>query len=123
MTVGDFRAPDLHYKGWLEKVKGSDKLKIIKPYEGEIFFTDLGASKKEIIVSGVVKNRKGKALIIIRTDRDYPQALVTPKKDGKWSASGCTLGGVDHQIYAVLVDEKDEPLARSAVVNVRLERR
>ncbi|MBI4057951.1 hypothetical protein HY405_01365 [Candidatus Microgenomates bacterium] len=123
MAVGDFRAPDLHYKGWLEKVQESDDLTIIKPAEGEVFFTNLGASKKEITVSGVIKNRKGKVLVIIRTDRDYPQALIPSKRDDTWNASGCTLGGVDHQIYAVLVDGKDTPLIRSTVVNVRLERR
>lgn len=48
-------------------------------------------------------------LLIIRTERDYPQALGKIKKDGKWNFSGCTFGGVDHQIYAVLVGKKDKP--------------
>lgn len=67
--------------------------------------------------------RKGKILVIIRTDRDYPQALGVPQGNGRWSFSGCTLGGVDHLIYAVLVDENDQPIFRSKVVNVRLERK
>lgn len=124
MTIGDFRSPDLEYKGWLETVRESDQIKIIKPVNNETFFTDLGKNKKEITVSGVVKGkRERKVLVIIRTDRDYPQALGTIKRDGKWSFSGCTLGGVDHQLYAVLVDERDKPITRSKVVDVRLERK
>jgi len=62
-------------------------------------------------------------LIIIRTDRDYPQALGDPKKNGNFIFTGCTLGGVDHQVYAVLIDDNDIPLIRSSVVTVRLERK
>ena len=124
MAIGDFRSPDLNYKGWLEMVKESDEIEIIKPANNKTFFTDLGKSKKEIIVAGIVKDKQeGKVLVVIRTDRDYPQALGKVGRDGRWSFSGCTLGGVDHQIYAVLVDRKDKPIIRSKVVNVRLERR
>lgn len=121
MTVGDFRSPDLDYKGWIEVVSESNKIGINKPSPQAVFFVPLGASKKEITVSGFARGAKGKILIVIRTDRDYPQALVTPKQ-GKWKATGCTLGGVDHLIYAVLVDGKDKPIIRSRVVKVRLER-
>ncbi|OGM16009.1 hypothetical protein A2V56_04580 [Candidatus Woesebacteria bacterium RBG_19FT_COMBO_42_9] len=123
MTIGDFRSPDLSYKGWLESVKESAEVKIDSPVNNQSFFTDLGKSKKEIIVSGVVEDsRRGKILIVIRTDRDYPQALGKALKDGKWNFTGCTLGGVDHQIYAVLVDKNDKPIVRSRIINVRLER-
>lgn len=123
MTVGQFRSPNRHYTGWLEKVTASSDLSILSPKVGEIFFTELGASKKEIIVRGFLSpKRTGKILVIVRTDRDYPQALGLAKKDGSWEFSGNTLGGVDHQIYAVLVDNQDKPIIRSKVVNVRLER-
>ncbi len=123
MTIGDFRSPDLNYKGWLETVKESDKVSITTPVNNEAFLTDLGKSKKEITVSGLVENKKKvRILVIVRTDRDYPQALGVARKDGKWSFSGCTLGGVDHQIYAVVIDDRDEPLFRSKIINVRLER-
>lgn len=124
MAIGDFRSPDLNYKGWLETVEESDQIKITQPVNNKTFFTDLGKSKKEITISGLARGKKeGKVLVVIRTDRDYPQALGKVNKDGKWSFSGCTLGGVDHQIYAVLVDERDRPIIRSKVVSVRLERR
>lgn len=124
MTIGDFRSPDLDYKGWLETVKESNQIIITEPANNKTFFTDLGKSKKEITVSGLIKGKKeGKVLVVIRTDRDYPQALGAIQRDGKWSFSGCTLGGVDHQVYAVLVNEKDKPIIRSKIVNVRLERR
>ncbi len=123
MSVGDFRSPDLHYKGWLEELKESTDLKIREPHDGEVFHTSLGESKKEITVSGQISNKTlEKILIIVRTDRDYPQALGLPNEDGSWEFSGCTLGGVDHLIYAVLVDGGDEPVLRSKVVRVRLER-
>lgn len=123
MSVGQFRSPNLHYSGWLEQVKESSDISILSPKDGEIFFTELGASKKEISVSGFLNSkRNGKILVIVRTDRDYPQALGLAKKDGGWEFSGITLGGVDHQIYAVLVDKQDKPIIRSNVVNVRLER-
>lgn len=124
MTIGDFRSPNLNYKGWLEIVKESNDIKIEFPVNNQIFFTDLGKSKKEIKVSGVVKDgRKGKILVVIRTDRDYFQALGKAIKCGKWSFAGCTLGGVDHQIYVVLVDEDDKPIIRSEIINIRLERK
>lgn len=124
MTIGDFRSSDLNYKGWLETVKESDQIKITTPVNDETLLTDLGKSKKEITVSGLVeKNKKGRILVVIRTDRDYPQALGRVRKDGKWRFSGCTLGGVDHQIYAVLVDKEDRPIVRSKIINVRLERK
>ena len=49
MTIGDFRSPDLSYKGWLESVKESAEVKIDSPVNNQSFFTDLGKSKKEII--------------------------------------------------------------------------
>lgn len=124
MTVGDFRSPDLNYKkGWLETVKESDEITITTPVNNETFMTDLGKSKKEITVSGIIKtSKKGKILVVIRTDRDYPQALGKVNKSGKWNFSGCTLGGVDHQIYAVLVDKDDKLIVRSGIINIRLER-
>lgn len=123
MAIGDFRSPDLNYKGWLETVKESNEVKINLPVNGQTFFTDLGKSKKEITVSGVVEDsRKGIILVVIRTDRDYPQALGKVLNGGKWSFTGCTLGGVDHQIYAVLVDKDDKPIVRSGIINIRLER-
>ena len=123
MTIGDFRSPDLNYKGWLESVKESDQIRITTPTNNKTFLTDLGKSKKEIIVSGLVESKKkARILVIVRTDRDYPQALGVVKKDGKWSFSGCTLGGVDHQIYAVVIGDRDKPLFRSKTINVRLER-
>ena len=123
MTIGDFRSPDLNYKGWLETVKESSQVRITSPDNDETFLTDLGKSKKEITVSGLVKGKKkARIIIVIRTDRDYPQALGRANKDGKWSFSGCTLGGVDHQIYAVVIDNRDKPLFRSKTIDVRLER-
>lgn len=123
MAIGDFRSPDLDYKGWLELVKESSLIKINSPANNETFFTDLGKSKKEITISGFIRNnKKGKILVIIRTDRDYPQALGEADDNGKWSFPGCTLGGVDHQIYAVVVNSKDKPLFRSKVITVRLQR-
>lgn len=124
MAIGDFRSPNLHYKGWLETVRESNQIEIADPSAGKTFFTDLGKSKKEITVGGLLRGgKKGKALVIIRTDRDYPQAIDRPRSAGKWSFPACTLGGVDHQIYAVLVDENDAPIFRSKIVNVRLERK
>ena len=61
MTIGDFRSPDLKYKGWSETVKESNEVKINFPVNNRVFFTDLGKSKKEIKVSGVAKDtRTGK---------------------------------------------------------------
>jgi len=59
MSMGDFRAPELHYTGWLEKVKESNDIVITDPKDYELFYTGLGASKKEITVSGFnyYKNR------------------------------------------------------------------
>ena len=123
MTIGDFRSPDLNYKGWLATVKESDEVEIDYPVNNQTFFTNLGESKREIAVSGSIKGgEEGKILIVVRTDRDYPQALGKVSKNGKWSFTGITLGGVDHQIYAVLVGRDDKPIARSGIVNVRLER-
>ena len=74
-------------------------------------------------MSGSIKSDKNsKVLVVVRTDRDYPQALGKVLKDGKWSFDGCTLGGVDHQIYAVLMDKYDNPVVRSKFISVRLER-
>lgn len=123
MTIGDFRSPDLNYKGWLETVKESDKIIISTPVNNKTLLTDLGKSKKEITVSGLVKgSKKGKILVVIRTDRDYPQASGKVLKGGNWSFTGCTLGGVDHQIYAVLMGKDDKPIVRSGIINIRLER-
>jgi len=122
-VFGDLRSPDLNYKGWLETVKESCEVEINFPTDGQTFFTDLGKSKKEITVSGSIKSDKNsKVLVVVRTDRDYPQALGKVLKDGKWSFDGCTLGGVDHQIYAVLMDKYDNPVVRSKFISVRLER-
>jgi len=123
MTIGDFRSPDLNYKGWLETVKESDEVKIDNPVNNQTLSTNLGESKREIAVSGSVRGgEKGKILVVVRTDRDYPQALGKVLKGGKWSFTGCTLGGVDHQIYAVCLDKDDKPIVRSGIINVRLER-
>lgn len=120
MTIGDFRASD-HYQGWLEKVKESDLIKILNPKDKTVFTTEPGANKKEIKVSGTLEaKQKGKVMVIIRTDRDYPQAIGEAKQ-GKWELYGCTLGGVDHLIYAVFIDENDKPLFRSKTINIRLE--
>lgn len=122
--VGDFRSPDLHYTGWLENVVESTVVRIINPTDTTVFLTDLGANKKEITVSGTVPaGTAGKIVVIARTDRDYPQAFGKPHPDGTWSFSGIDLGGVDHQIYAVLVDDNDKPLSRSQVIQLRLERK
>lgn len=122
--VGDFRAPDLHYTGWLEHVSENQALQITNPVEGTVFFTDLGANKKEITVIGTLpKQTVGKILVIVRSDRDYPQALGKPRADGTWIFSGIDLGGVDLQLYAVLVADNDIPLYRSPVITIRLERR
>jgi len=122
--IGDFRSPDLHYTGWLEQVTETNELRIVSPKHRSVFLSALGANKKEIIVEGTVsKGTIGKILVIVRTDRDYPQALGKAHTDGTWSFSGIDLGGVDHQLYAVLVDENDTPLYRSSVITVRLERR
>lgn len=76
MKVGDFRSPDYNYKGWLETVKESDWISVTSPVNNDVFLTDLGKSKKEITVSGLVEiKKKVRILVIIRTDRDYPQAL------------------------------------------------
>lgn len=124
MVVGDFRSSDINYKGWLELVEKSNQLRITSPVNNKTFHTDLGKSKKEITVSGLVEgSRKGRVLVVFRTDRDYPQALGKVGKDGKWSFSGCSLGGVDHQIYVVLIDKEDRPIIRSKIINVRLERK
>lgn len=74
MTVGDFRSPDSNSKGWLEIVKQNRQVKINYPVNKQTFLTNFGESKKEITVSGAVKGKKGKILVVIRTDRDYPQA-------------------------------------------------
>ena len=123
MTIGDFRSANLNYKGWLETVKESSEVTINYPANNQTFLTGLGKSKKEITVSGSAKSgQKGKILVVVRSDRDYPQALGKVPKSGKWSFTGCTLGGVDHQIYAVVVDKDDKPIVRSAIINIRLER-
>ena len=125
MTIGDFRVGGPNeIKGWLKLSKESDSLQIISPKDGQTFFTEPGASKKNITVKGVLKtSHKGKVLLVVRTDRDYPKALVKLKADGSWSLTNCDLGGVDHQIYALLIDENDKPILRSKVVTVRLERK
>lgn len=100
-------------------------LKITRPSEEETFFPDKGEQTKLITVKGTLKRTqvgKGrKILVIIRTDRNYPQALGLAKKN--WEFSECRLGGVDHEIYAVLLDFEDRPLFKSKSVNVRLLRR
>lgn len=97
MAIRDFRSPDFNYKGWVEAVKESDQVKITTPVNNKTFFTDVGKNKKEITVSGLIEgDKKERVLVIIRTDRDYPQALGKIEKNGKWSFSGCFLGGVDH---------------------------
>ncbi len=94
MTIGDFRSPNLEYKGWLEAVSEGDQVRITSPADKEVFITEPGKSKKEITVSGEVKGGgREKVMVVIRTDRDYPQALGEAKEDGTWSFSGCTLGG------------------------------
>lgn len=118
MSIGDFRVGE--NTGWLEEVSESNKLNITKPADNQIFYIKSGNNKKSITVSGVLQSSSGKVLVIIRTDRDYPKALCIPKKDGSFEVSECTLGGVDHQIYAVLVDNQDQPILRSKVINVRL---
>ena len=120
--IGDFKSKGHKYKGWLDTVPKSKNLSITKPKDKEILYTDIGKNKKEIRVSGtLIKADKFKdhyLLIVVRTDRDYPQVMGRVKKN--WSFSGCTLGGVDHEIYSVLVDKKDKPIFRSEIVRVRL---
>lgn len=111
-------------KAGLDTVQESDDLKISDPKQNQTFLTELGKSKKEITVTGSINNSlKGKILVIVKTDWDYPQALGKAEKDGHWSFSGVTLGGVDHLIYAVLVDQNDSPVFRSQAIKVRLERK
>jgi len=120
--IGDFKTKGHSYKGWLEKAKEKSDLKITNPNNKKIFYTALGGNKSVIKISGTLKNaEKFKdhfILVVIRTDRDYPQVIGKARR--KWSFSGCTLGGVDHDIYAVLIDQKDKPKFRSKVIQVRL---
>lgn len=123
MTVDKFRSTYPNYKGWLEKVVESNLIKITKPKNGSVFQSKGKRKEKDIVVAGTLgDNKKGKILVIIRSDIDYPQALGKVDKNGNWSFPGCRLGSVDHQIYAVFVNDNDKPLFRSKVVNVRLER-
>ena len=109
----------------LAKALVSNELKISEPKEGKIFYPDKGEETRLISVKGVLSKKevgKGrKILVVIRTDRNYPQALGLAKE--KWEFPECRLGGVDHQIFAVLLDFEDNPIFRSKSVRVRLIRK
>ncbi|MGH8651211.1 MAG: hypothetical protein ACREUI_00315 [Burkholderiales bacterium] len=102
----------------------SNKLVITEPVEGAVFKTRLGGNTRLITVAGNLQPseiRDGRKLIVvIRTDKDYPQSMFEPPSNGMWHVPRNRLGGVDHRVFAVLLDYDDEPIFRSATVSVRL---
>lgn len=109
-----------------DSVPASEKLVITQPAEGSIFRTPPGENTFLVKVSGKLdpsEVKQGrKLLVIIRTDKDYPQGLFEPPPDGIWQVPRNRLGGVYHRIFAVLLDYDGEPIFRSATVSVTLMR-
>lgn len=109
-----------------DTVPVSNKLVITEPMTGTVFKTRPGGNTRLITVTGKLhpsEIREGrKLLIVIRTDKDYPQSMFEPPSNGIWRAPRNRLGGVDHRVFAVLLDYDDEPIFRSAAVSVRLMR-
>ncbi len=109
---------------FLENAPVSKKLVIKEPKEGAVFSPDKDEQTRLICVKGTLdKSEIGKGrklLVIIRTDKDYPQALTLARE--KWEFPECRLGGVDHKIVAVLLDFEDKPILKSKFVKVRLQR-
>lgn len=107
-----------------DKAPTSNRLVITEPANGAVFRTRPGQSTLLIKVAGKlspaeVKDGR-KLLVVIRTDKDYPQSMFEPPSTGIWNVPRNRLGGVDHQIFAVLLDYNDEPIYRSHTVTVRL---
>lgn len=109
---------------FFKNIPVSEKLIIKEPKEGAVFSPDKNEQTRLICVRGILdKTEIGKGrklLVVIRTDRDYPQALALAKE--KWEFSECRLGGIDHEILAVLLDFEDKPILKSKPVKVRLQR-
>jgi hypothetical protein len=109
-----------------DTVPVSNKLVITNPVDGSVFKTRPGGNTRLITISGKLHSseiKEGRKLItVIRTDKDYPQSMFEPPSNGIWSVPRNRLGGVDHRIFAVLLDYDNEPIFRSAVISVRLMR-
>ncbi len=114
----------LFSKEFLKDTPISEKLVIKEPKEGVIFSPDKNEQTRLICVKGTLDKKevgKGrKLLVIIRTDRNYPQGLVSAKE--KWEFPECRLGGVDHEIFVILLDFEDRSILKSRSVKVRLQR-
>src|SRR3989338_1167926 len=86
-------------------VPTSDRLVITEPANGTVFRTRPSQSTLLITVAGKlspseVKDGR-KLLVVIHTDKDYPQSMFEPPSTGIWQVTRNRLGGVDHRVFAI----------------------